>query len=786
MITNDLGVAKVVVLRRVLNKLGIPATSELIDRLKSHLGKSAFLGNTGRLRGNMVDGVVVELSRILGRDPGKVRSAVVHANVVTKEASADRVRSYLESLTEEFRRTVRDRLMFSLHKASHRSGVVERSQVIEIFGDKDETWKQFFANPEEKDAPLVFKPNADKLIRDKIDDGEQRSALLEIWRKSKPTLDEIEEEVLEVAKTAFKDLGIEGINLYRVNRRGQIKCVSSNKMAGATRFFDWGKPEGAKAFVLQRKSGEKFFFLSDRFDMRAWGIGTGDPGAVQFFRQEEIKALRDAAAYKNGGTLEDAKKNVSQNVYVQIDAPNGEKYLFECNRHLANKEGKFKFLFSEIPGADESVGKEIGRELFNLISEMVSDALGRLDQHREQENYAKQLISLATLSPALDRVVGGGDEKDVSAGVDTLAKAVIDILPNILGSQVSRMAVFLADMPTEKEEEEGTKSPHLVMAASAGIIYDPKIEQDFGVAEWVVFEKCKPWILRMQGTPTEFPPQLREGGKRKVWCVGDAAIFPFKGKHPKVLGAISLRMELGVHLGEKEETLLQMIADILSGKLDGQFFLKELFRLATRDYLTGLYNRRIGLERLAEAFLKGNEQHKPVSVVAMDLDHFKIKNDTFGHTIGDRILIEATRRMECAAKAKVREILVRRSELPADEEEATALIDEICTVSRYGGEEFATILYDFNEQEALEVGEAERAVIAGAGFEVGIGQLLTQTASIGIASTAQANFRAPEKVYEAADAATYAAKDPEQAGLSGEGRNRVVLWKPGMKMKEQK
>ena len=162
-------------------------------------------------------------------------------------------------------------------------------------------------------------------------------------------------------------------------------------------------------------------------------------------------------------------------------------------------------------------------------------------------------------------------------------------------------------------------------------------------------------------------------------------------------------------------------------------FEAELRNLAVTDTLTGVWNRRHGENLLADD-LAARRPGQALSLLMLDIDHFKAINDTFGHQAGDHVLIEIASR-------------VRRSLRGND------------VVSRWGGEEFVVLLRDCALPDALVVAEEIRAAIA----EVPFGTLGICTISIGAAE-----FRANEDLQSwlgRADQALYRAKR--------EGRNEI-------------
>ena len=161
---------------------------------------------------------------------------------------------------------------------------------------------------------------------------------------------------------------------------------------------------------------------------------------------------------------------------------------------------------------------------------------------------------------------------------------------------------------------------------------------------------------------------------------------------------------------------------------------RELIRLATIDPLTDLPNRRAFFERAGEACRRG-EGHPPLSVVMLDIDHFKQVNDTCGHDAGDAVL-----------KA-VAGVIRRHGGSPA----------------RIGGEEFAILLDGWDLLDAHHDAERLRTEIQATPIELP-GTVVTVTVSLGVAEHVAG--QSVDQVLKNADVALYAAKTS--------GRNRTV------------
>ncbi|MGC4000928.1 MAG: diguanylate cyclase [Anaeromyxobacter sp.] len=175
---------------------------------------------------------------------------------------------------------------------------------------------------------------------------------------------------------------------------------------------------------------------------------------------------------------------------------------------------------------------------------------------------------------------------------------------------------------------------------------------------------------------------------------------------------------------------------------------QKLTEQATTDELTSLKNRRAFDERLNEEFRRAQRYADPVSLIMVDLDHFKQVNDRFGHPFGDVVLRGA-----------------------AEQIRASTRDPDIC--ARYGGEEFAVILPKTHLSGALAVAERIWKALGAREFPLppaapGAPGLLKVTASIGIAFYPSKDITSPELLLRFADEALYQAKRA--------GRNTICLY----------
>ncbi|MBV8756934.1 MAG: diguanylate cyclase [Deltaproteobacteria bacterium] len=168
-------------------------------------------------------------------------------------------------------------------------------------------------------------------------------------------------------------------------------------------------------------------------------------------------------------------------------------------------------------------------------------------------------------------------------------------------------------------------------------------------------------------------------------------------------------------------------------------FHENLVSSALRDGLTKLFNKRYFMERL-DSELKFAVRHETaLSLLLLDLDHFKQCNDTFGHLAGDAVL---------ATLSGVLSKAVRNEDV----------------VARFGGEELAVILRAINIDGAIQTAERLRKLVENTVIETG-GRKLKATVSIGVSGYPSTPAKAIQELIEAADKALYRAKNA--------GRNRV-------------
>ena len=205
----------------------------------------------------------------------------------------------------------------------------------------------------------------------------------------------------------------------------------------------------------------------------------------------------------------------------------------------------------------------------------------------------------------------------------------------------------------------------------------------------------------------------------------------------KLFGLLSVVSPDATSFNSHQITLAQSFANAI----ENAHVLREVRNQASTDPLTGLYNRRSFFDLAQKEYSQAMYTKRPLAALMMDVDFFKRVNDTYGHDIGDLVLIKLAKL--CARKIRNADIL-----------------------GRYGGEEFVLILPDTPPHTATKIAERLRRDIAEMRIRSKKGEIQVHV-SVGIASL---DIACPslEELIKRSDTALYQAKQ--------QGRNRVIVW----------
>ncbi len=339
-----------------------------------------------------------------------------------------------------------------------------------------------------------------------------------------------------------------------------------------------------------------------------------------------------------------------------------------------------------------------------------ADAGARTDLERQLSAQALSLRSQVEILTAMREVSRLTAEE---AELDRLARAVFQIMADLVGAE--EMTLYLRDRDT------GRYAPYLHRVGESVLSADAITTRSHG--EIVARGKTiAPVFLReAEGQMLFFTvPLIAEGEPLGALRLGFAhedpaeAIQEFEQKEYVV-------KDLAKHIA------LAVKAPILSAR-------------ALTDGLTGLFTRRHLEERLAHCVDEAERYGTPLSLIMVDIDHFKKVNDTHGHPAGDAVL----RRVGAILKESIR---------------------GTDSAYRFGGEEMSVLLPGSDIDKAQKAAERIRKRIEKETFRVPSGTLAV-TASLGVA-TCGSGFDTPESIVQSADTALYAAKHG--------GRNRTCV-----------
>ena len=290
----------------------------------------------------------------------------------------------------------------------------------------------------------------------------------------------------------------------------------------------------------------------------------------------------------------------------------------------------------------------------------------------------------------------------------------------------------------------GVGGTHLVLRAGIGWP-----DSAFGSLRYPAGEGSQAGYTLLSGAPvvvedwdaeTRFE-QPRFGGRR----TGAGLSVKIEGRSREPFGVLIVQSMTPRSFAAGDIDFLQALANVLADALERQAIEDAIRERAVHDPLTGLPNRVLFVDRLEHALSRLGRQDSLAAILFLDLDHFKLVNDSLGHHVGDELLTAAAPRLKQA---------LRSSD----------------TVARFGGDEFGILLEDISsEHDAIETAERIAAIFARPFVLSGSEHFVTT--SIGIA-LARGGEQADELVRDA-DAAMYRAKD--------RGRARYEVFDEGMR-----
>jgi diguanylate cyclase (GGDEF)-like protein len=290
------------------------------------------------------------------------------------------------------------------------------------------------------------------------------------------------------------------------------------------------------------------------------------------------------------------------------------------------------------------------------------------------------------------------------------------------------------------DDAEKLLSIGVAVGLNEDIAKDIKIEIGQSVAGWVAKNR-QPLFIEDVETDSIF-----KSIKKVNVRTGTLMCMPLTAKD-KTLGTLNVSRSEPYSFTEKDFELFVNLANQAAIAIDNA----RLYRYAVTDEMTKLYNHRYFQQRLDEELQRCDRYSGHVSLILIDVDHFKAFNDTYGHPEGDRVLKTVARLIEDS-------------------------IREIDIASRYGGEEFTVICPERNTEGSMVPAERIRQAIEGYEFKIK-GVTVPLTISVGVACYPEL-AKTKKELISRADKALYYSKH--------NGRNRSSLYHPIMENSQSK
>jgi diguanylate cyclase (GGDEF)-like protein len=319
--------------------------------------------------------------------------------------------------------------------------------------------------------------------------------------------------------------------------------------------------------------------------------------------------------------------------------------------------------------------------------------------------------------------------------LDHLVERIVDIMP-ITGAGVTLISE--------------TRDPHYVAASNASALRYEKLQTELGEG---------PCLVAYQTGEAVSVPDLNDELRFPAFApraltAGLSAVFTFPLRHDElILGALDLYRDTAGPLTPESMSAAQTLGDVAAAYLinararsDLQDSSDQSRKAAMHDGLTGLPNRTLLMERLAHAFLRAERSGKTIAVFFVDLDAFKSVNDTYGHQVGDALLVAVGERLAGILR-------------PGD------------SLARLAGDEFVVLCEDLDDPAQADAIAVRFSAALARPFALADVELNIR-GSIGIACSGNGEHE-PEALIHDADLAMYRAKP--RHGSRGQPRSQREL-----------
>jgi diguanylate cyclase (GGDEF)-like protein len=480
----------------------------------------------------------------------------------------------------------------------------------------------------------------------------------------------------------------------RMNRAKSVEAVGRSIVEETRRVLDYNN---ARVHVLEPPADlvpiafEGRAGASDGFDLGELRTQVGE-GFTGWVAERGLPLLiDDAGADPRAATIPDA---------VEVD----ESLLIVPMRHDGDVIGVITLSKLGLRQFSED-----DLQLLSILADQGATALESARLVARSEGFARELRRLVEMS------------SDLSASLDP--RQVADLIAKHLAGAmgVDECAISYWDRAAGRVLTLGCYPPSRI----------EELEPYFDVGGYPVTRR----VLETQSTvvidtadPAADPAEthlLQRDGNRML------AMLPLVVKGESI-GLVELMSKTAVQFDENQLALARTMANEAAMALENARLYDDTRKLADRDPLTGFYNHRYLHERLGEEVVRAQRSRKPLSVLMLDVDDFKLVNDTFGHLFGDRVLVWVAERIRST---------LRHPDVPA----------------RYGGDEFAIILPETDNASARRAAERIVETFQREPFESEMRGPVPVAVSIG-AATHPTDGRTATDLIAAADRGLYRVK----------------------------
>jgi len=373
-----------------------------------------------------------------------------------------------------------------------------------------------------------------------------------------------------------------------------------------------------------------------------------------------------------------------------------------------------------IAGARHISSGDFAYEIKPLSNDEIGDLTSTFDEMRINLRETRADLDYRIMQLSTLYEVG----KAISSVLDfrKLQNMILEIVVKVIKAEKGSLMLL--------DDSEKILTIGVAIGLSEEVARDTRLEIGESVAGWVV-KTCQPLFVRNTQADKEF-----HAIKKAHIRAGTLMCVPLMAKD-KLLGTINVSRSEPDSFSDKDFELFVNLANQAAIAIDNA----RLYRYAVTDEMTRLYNHRYFQQRLDEELQRADRYENFVSLIILDVDHFKKFNDTYGHPEGDRVLKTVARLIEKS---------VREVDIPA----------------RYGGEEFVVICPEKNGEGSLTPAERIRSAIESYDFRID-GKKIQITVSLGVACYPD-QARSKAELIQKADFALYYSKH--------HGRNQATLY----------